>query len=197
MKLRFSLAKLRPFYKPLVDLVIVITGVSVAFLLNSWNEQKKETAERNKVITSLRQELNEMDDLFPGMASYQETMIVKWDSMQAAKQLDDFYNYRYLQPQYNYTIIEYALDTRNSSIVDFRLHEKLLKIHKTIKMLEQAEIHMTMLALQYQEGEKKNTVQNLFLFKKFIVFSKDRAYCLREVHKLTEEIIPLLSKSKT
>lgn len=197
MKFNFSLAKLRPLSKPLIDLVIVITGVSVAFLLSSWNEQKKEVAERNKVMSSLQQELDEITTVFPDMASYQENMAVHWDSLLAAKQLDDFYNYRYLQPQYNYTIIEYALDTRNSNIVDFQLHEKLLKIHKTIKMLEQAEIHMTVLALEFQvPADGKISAQNLFLFRKFIVFAKDRASCLREVHQLAEEIAPLL-KNKT
>ncbi|MCZ8216216.1 MAG: hypothetical protein O9262_08255, partial [Cyclobacteriaceae bacterium] len=57
--------------KPLLDLIIVITGVSVAFLLNGWSEHTKEAAEREKVMRSLQQELGEIRRYFPSMANYQ------------------------------------------------------------------------------------------------------------------------------
>lgn len=176
--------------------MIVITGVSVAFLLNNYNERKKENAERQKVLTSLERELVEITSIFPSMADYQKTKIVTWDSLLALQAIDDFYRYRYVQPQYNFSIIEYAIETRNSNVVDFELHERLLKLYKAIRMLEQSEVHMTDLALQYQAPEPERpklvAAQNLFLFDRFRVFAKSREHGLREVHTIASEMLPLL-----
>lgn len=191
--MKFAL-KINP--KPFIDLVIVITGVSVAFLLNNFNERKKEAAEKQKVLTSLERELVGIKELFISMADYQKTKVKTWDSLLALQEIDDFYNYRYLQPQYNFSIVEYALETRNSNVVDFELHEKLLKLYQAIRMLEQSEIHMTDLALQYQASIPSSlnsvTPQNLFLFDRFRVFAKDRELSLRNVHGLATEILPML-----
>lgn len=193
-------AKLERFSKPILDLTIVITGVSVAFLLNSWNEAKKEHSERTKVLTSLRTELQSVKKYFPEWADYQQDRLQEWDSLKRLGQLADFYNYRYIQPQYNYEILSYALETRNSDIVDFRLHEQLMKIYNSIKRLEQAEIYMTEVALQYQPGLSNGgdpilQARNAFLFSRFIVFGRDRANILKIVAELTEETLPMLERS--
>lgn len=175
--------------KPLLDLIIVITGVSVAFLLNGWSEHTKEVAEREKVMLSLQMEINDMLEHFPSMAVYQERMNKTWDSLLKVGNISDFNFYYYLQPQYNYTVIEYAIDTRNSDIVNFQLHEQLLKLHRRIKMLEQAEVYMTNIALQYQatDNKEKQSAQNLFLFNRFIGFSKNRANIIKHIHELAKE----------
>lgn len=181
--------------KPLLDLVIVITGVSVAFLLNGWNENNKEAAEKEKVMRSLQQEINEIVYYFPSMAKYQDDNSKKWDSLLNLNIVADFHQYYYLQPQYNYSVIEYAIATRNSDIVDFRLHEQLLKLFKRIKMLEQAEVHMTNIALQYQADETKKwqVEQNLFLFQRFIGFSKNRASIMKDINELALETQKMIS----
>jgi hypothetical protein len=185
---------LKPLLTPVVDLCIVIIGVSVAFLLNSYNEQKKEERERQKVLASLEMELNTIIEYFPTMATYQTAMAEKWDSLLVKDTIADFYNYYYLQPQYNYSIIEYAIESRNGNIVNFTLHQKLLKLYKRIKMLEQSEIHMTNLALQYQAvgHNKKVSPQNLFLFNRFIFFARSRALGLTHVNELALETLPLV-----
>ena len=71
--------RLRVLAKPMLELAIVITGVSVAFVLNNWNESKKEHAERVKVLTSLRTELQSVKKYFPNFASYQQDRIKEWD----------------------------------------------------------------------------------------------------------------------
>jgi hypothetical protein len=192
--------KLERFAKPILDLVIVITGVSVAFVLNNWNENKKEQAERLKVLTSLRTELQIVKKYFPEWAIYQQDRLQEWDSLKQLGQLSDFYNYRYIQPQYNYEIVSYALETRNSNIIDFRLHEQLMKIYNSIKRLEQAEIYMTEIALQYQplssdHGDPVLQARNAFLFSRFIVFGRDRAQILKLVAELTDETLPMLERS--
>lgn len=182
--------------KPFIDLLIVITGVTVAFLLNSLNEVRKEEKERQKVINTLYLELLEIQKLFPSMVTYQQNNSRIWDSLLVQKSVGNFYQYYYIQPQYNYTVIEFAIETRNSAIVDFDLHQQLLLLHKEFKMLEQAETYMTTVALQFQAHENNfNTPQNLFLFKRFIGFSRNRGRSLNEVHRLSDQIILLLKKN--
>lgn len=181
--------------KPFIDLLIVITGVTVAFLLNSLNESRKEEAERQKVISSLFNELQEIQKYFPSMAEYQQNTNRIWDSLLIQKSPGDFQYYYYIQPQYNYTVIEFAIATRNSAIVDFDLHQQLLLLYKELKMLEQAETYMTSVALQFQATEQNSsTPQNLFLFNRFIGFGKNRTRSLKEVNRLAEQTLSLLKQ---
>lgn len=182
--------------KPLIDLLIVITGVSIAFLLSSLNEHRKEDAERIKVMASLHHELTSMTDIFPSMADYQDRMNLQWDSLLTLGQTNDFYHYYYLQPQHNYSVLEYAMDARNANVVDFVLHQRLLELHKHIKMLEQAEVYMTTIALEYQADQataQRVPPHNLFLFRRFIGFAKNRASQLRYIGKLAEETLLLVN----
>ena len=182
--------------KPFIDLLIVITGVSIAFLLSNWNERSKEAQERKKVIASLQVELDFMATKFPAMADWQTNMNKQWDSLLNGEQIADFNTYYYLQPQHNYSVLEYALDARNTNVVDFALHQKLLMLHKGIKMLEESEVYMTQIALAYQADAKQPphevSPQNLFLFKRFIGFARNRAMIMRVIAKHAEETLPLL-----
>lgn len=181
--------------KPLIDLLIVITGVTIAFLLGSWNEYAKAEVERKKVIHSLRAELHALDSLFPSMADYQVKVGMHWDSLFTKKEVGDFYGYRFIQPQYNYAVIEYALNT-GGDVVDFTLHQKLLELYRLIKMLEQTEVYMTELALQYQPALANLTLKerNLFLLSRFMVFSKDRASLLQEISRQAKTVLEVLDK---
>ena len=183
------------FGKPFLDLIIVITGVTVAFLLNNWNTKKSEQAERVKILTSLQSELKAMQELFPGMANYQLKRSHSWDSLHSLGVHNDFHHYYYLQPQYNYSVIEYAINTRNNEIVDFRLHEQLLLLYKYIKMLEESEIYMTRLALEYRPHEGKDQVStaNLFLFDRFIGFSRNRANSLIKANEVATDILTIIN----
>lgn len=181
--------------KPLIDLLIVVTGVTIAFLLGSWNEYTKAEVERKKVINSLRAELHALDSLFPSMAEYQVKVVTHWDSLLAKKEVGDFYGYRFIQPQYNYAVIEYALNS-SSNVVDFTLHQKLLELYRFIKMLEQTEVYMTELALQYQPALDNLLVKerNIFLLSRFKVFSKDRASLLQEISRQAKSVLEVLGE---
>jgi len=190
----FQDPSIKKYGKPLLDLVIVITGVTVAFLLSNWNTQRSEQAERIKILTSLHGELKVMEKLFSGMADYQLKMTKSWDSLHSIGVHSDFHHYYYIQPQYNYSVIEYAINTRNSAIVDFRLHEQLLSLYQHIKMLEESEVYMTRIALEYRPNEDNDHVSkvNLFLFDRFIGFSRNRANSLRRAHITATDILAII-----
>jgi hypothetical protein len=182
--------------KPFLDLVIVITGVTVAFLLSNWNVHNSDQAERKKVLSSLQRELKEIHDHFPAMEAYQVKMSKTWDSLHGVGLLSDFHHYYYLQPQHNYSVIEYAISTRNSEVVEFNLYEKLLILYKLIKMLEESEVYMTRIALEYRpeaDEHLKASKHNLFLFDRFIGFSRNRARTLHEANQVAYQILVMIN----
>ena len=194
--MKLSFAFLKKLGKPLLDLLIVITGVTVAFLLNNWNVHKSDQAERKKVLASLERELRVMCEHFPGMADYQIKMSKSWDSLYNIGLHSDFHQYYYLQPQHNYSVIEYAINTRNSAVVDFDLYQQLLVLYKFIKMLEESEVYMTRIALEYRPTaveQPKSTNANLFLFKRFIGFSRNRANTLQKANESAQQILLMIN----
>jgi hypothetical protein len=181
--------------KPFLDLAIVITGVTAAFLLSNWSTQKSVAAERMKVLTSLQRELKLMCDLFPGMSAYQVKMSKSWDSLHRIGKISDFHHYYYLQPQYNYSVIEYAINTSTNEVVDFQLYEQLILLYRNIKMLEESEVYMTRLALEYRPDENDSTQvskTNLFLFDRFIRFSRNRAKMLSEINQVASKVLVMV-----
>ena len=181
--------------KLLLDLFVVIIGVSAAFMLSNMKEDRQTSAERHKTMSSLKTELETMNKIFPLMSNYQKDRLLEWDSLIKINQVGDFYTYRYIQPQYNYEVLTYALEARDTDIVDFVLHEQLLKIHKQLKMLEATENYMTDLALRYQPSSSEQiAATNLFLFRRFALFGSDRAEILTTIAKQAEEILPEVEK---
>jgi hypothetical protein len=194
--MKFLVGFINKFGKAFLDLIIVITGVTVAFLLNNWSTQKSEQAERIKVLNGLQRELKIMQEHFPSMADYQTKMSKSWDSLHSLGKHSDFHHYYYLQPQHNYSVIEYAINTRNSAIVDFQLHEQLLLLYKHIKMLEESEVYMTRIALEYRpkEADSQASQASLFLFDRFIGFSRNRAATIRAANSVALKILEMIDE---
>ena len=65
----------------LLELLIVFVGVYLAFLFQSYAEQAKIDKEKEKVLVSLKLELEEFRTSFPRFAEYQEGMVNEWDSL--------------------------------------------------------------------------------------------------------------------
>ncbi|HCZ37149.1 MAG TPA: hypothetical protein DHV26_14605 [Cytophagales bacterium] len=63
-------------------------------------------------------------------------------------------------------------------------------------MLEQTEVYMTELAIQYQPALDNLLVKerNLFLLSRFNVFSKDRASLLREISRQAKAVLEVLDE---
>jgi len=127
----------------LLELVVVFVGVYLAFMLNNYSENQKISNEKDKIMISLKQELDQIGLTFGGMGAFQKGKVEAWDSLMQAGEVANFFSWRYIQPQYNYAVLEYAINTHDARIVDFDLYEKLVKIHREIKKLEFTENLMT------------------------------------------------------
>ncbi len=197
--------KLEGISKLFVELIVVFAGVFSAFYLNSLNEKAKINAQSDRILSSLRIELEQMRIFFPEQSNYMSSKIKEWRTVEESGKWTDFYNWRYIQPQYNYAILEYAIDERETDIINFELHEALLQLYREIRKLEAAENYVTDLAFEYQAGvvgsndpaDKLAIAQNKYLFSRFISFCDDRGDILKRAASLSSKTLELINAKFT
>lgn len=188
----------------LLELFVVFVGVYMAFLFQQYAENQKLAQERDKVLISLKYELDDFRTGFPRYANFQAEKNLEWDSLFAAREVGDFYNWRYLEPQYNYKIIEYALNQKGTDVVSFELYDQLSKLHSFIKRLEHAERMMTEHGQLYRniaqswskesmEYQTRNA-DNRFNFFKFRIAAQDRTGNLRRIALMSEEVVKMINE---
>lgn len=174
-----------------LELCIVFIGVYLAFLLNSHQQEQYVKQEGEKVWSSLKLELEGIRFSFPIWAEFQNSQNEKWDSLFAIQEVGKFYTWRYIQPQYDFTTIEYAISTRESSIVNFDMYKQLTELNQNIQMLRHSEELMTETGFKYKNIHSKLpktskeylqlTADNRLHFYKFIDFSKVRVNIMNRI----------------
>lgn len=193
-----------------LELLVVFVGVYLAFLFQSYSENNKIDQEKYKVLVSLKKELEQFRMDFPGNAAYQKSVLKDWDSLIKINQQPDYYNWRYLEPQYNFKVIEYAINTEGTDILDFELYEGLLNLYGDITKVQNAEAVMTDFAGRHKsipkglienQEIKLMKAQNQFSLSKFRTGAWDRAGALERVaataSKLIQKINNELGPKKT
>ncbi|MEZ5041294.1 MAG: hypothetical protein R2828_15460 [Saprospiraceae bacterium] len=188
----------------LLELFIVFIGVYLAFILNNYQESQRIKVEGEKIWSSLKLELEGIRLAFPGWAYFQEKQNEKWDSLFQIKEVDQFFTWRYIQPQYDFTTLEYAIATRESKIVDFDLYHNLTKLYQTVQQLEHIENLMTEIGLRYKnippsmptdsQEYHQLSAENLLNFYRFIDFSKMRASNLKRIVDLSNDLLLIINK---
>ena len=187
-----------------LELLVVFVGVYLAFVFQSYSERQKISAEKEKVLTSLKRELEEFRTSLPGFASYQENKTKEWDSLLRIGEVREFYNWRYLEPQYNFQVIEYAINLQSSEIISFDLYEALMNLYKEIKQLEHVERLMTEFSGEYNsipadlnqnsEAIRLLKADNIYHFFRFNQFAKDRINGLHSVAKAAEDNLVMIDE---
>ena len=182
-----------------LELLMIFVGVYLAFLFQNYSEQKKVDKEKEKVLMSLKLELENFRTSFPRFANFQKEKNAEWDSIFDARETANFYTWRYLEPQYNFQVIEYALDQERTEVVNFELYDRLAKLYSSIKRLEHAERMMTEHGQRYRNvfdswskesaEYKARTADNRFNFYKFLVAATDRAENLERIAKTSGDIL--------
>lgn len=183
----------------ILELLIVFVGVYLAFVFQEYAEENKLSQEKEKVLMSLKSELEEFRISFPGFADYQQARLDEWDSLFDAQETATFYNWRYLEPQYNFKIIEYALDQKGTEVISFELYTELSRLHSFIKRTEHAERRMTDFGDKYNlipnslaEDDKDRRImaaQNRIYFYKFMGAARDRTGNLIRIAEMSEDIL--------
>ena len=188
----------------ILELIIVFIGVYLAFYLNSYQTNLDIAKESEKVYSSLKVELEQIRFMFPGRAVYQRERIAEWDSLQKIKKYELFYDWRFIQPQYDFTTLEYALNLNENTIIDFELYDILTNLYQRIQQLEHAERLITDVALNFQsipvdsdmnsERIQLRFADNRLNFFRFVKFSRSRADGLEEIAKLTTPCLKIIDQ---
>ncbi len=182
-----------------LELLMIFIGVYLAFLFQNYSEQRKIDKEKEKVLMSLKLELEIFRTSFPDFANFQNEKNQEWDSLFRVRETADFYTWRYLEPQYNFQVIEYALDQKGTDIVSFEIYEELSALYSNIKRLEHAERLMTEHGQKYRNilngwdenswAAKERKADNRLNFFKFRVAGYDRSFILERIAKDSERLL--------
>ncbi len=184
-----------------VDLLVVIIGVYTAFLIQNYAQEQHIEKEKERIYSALKYELENFRIFLPGRSSYTANRVSEWLEVYRNNNYEDFSNWIFVEPQYTYQIIEYAMSIEDNEIVDFQLYNKLQKLYVEIKKLEHAERLIMESSLKYQSlNDKISAVEaearkldNLDNFKMFIRFSDSRASTLGQVAKWSDEALQILN----
>lgn len=178
-----------------VDLLVVIIGVYTAFLIQNSAAKESSRKEKMKIYSALKMELEEFRVVFPQFADGNESYLKKIEDEKAPS----FLGWRFIEPQYGYQIIEFAINNNDSEIIDFETYENLKNILVGIKQLEHTERLITELAGEYQilisdlpenhELNLKIKAENRARLYRFKMFLNTRVGILR---RISEFSLPLL-----
>ena len=183
------------WFWPFIDLVVVIIGVYVAFLMQSSAAVKNDQREQIKVYSALKMELETMRVGFPRFAQS------NIDFLNERKDLEffDISDWRFIEPQYGYQIIEYSINIQNTDIIDFEMYNELQQLYVGIRQLEHVERLLTEVSADYQylipelnESHPVNLerkANNRSRMRRFRMFLSGRVGNLNRSSKKAEKIL--------
>ena len=188
----------------MLELAIVFVGVYLAFVLQDFSEDLQEAREQDKIYRALKYELEGFRFLMPGQAAYATGVRNQMQTGLDNGRITDFSEWRFIAPQYDYQIIEYAINVQNSEIVDFALFERLKTLFTSIKRLESAEGQMMSMAQRYAAvpgglGETDpfrltREADNLANLKRFLVYMGDRINNLERVAEISSDVLVIVNE---
>lgn len=187
-----------------LELLVVFVGVYLAFLFQSYNENAKVDKEREKVFSSLKSELEFFRVRMPGRAGYTRGMWEKLKAIERNGEYTDFSDWRFLEPQYDYQVIDYAINLEGGEIIDFELFDKLRDLYSSIKRLEHAERMMMEMAQRYAPVPEvlSRSIPEVALkhaanyknFGRLLLFMRDRAGDQQDVSDKSKECLKIINE---
>ncbi len=197
----FSSKSGRKWIWAFVDLLVVIIGVYIAFLIQSSAAESNDQKEKIKIFSALKMELEEFRVAFPQFAQsnreYLETL--------KDKEFQNISGWRFIEPQYGYQIIEYGINIQNTEIINFETYEELKKLYVSIKQLEHSERLITEIAGEYQylipELEDNHPLNleikanNRVKLSRFKIFLRGRIGVLERTSKISEPLLKQINET--
>lgn len=187
----------------LIDLLIVIIGVYCAFLIQNYSTNQQNKKEEDRILTALKYELEQfrytMFQVATGMGNYSREL----SKTASENTYSNFSDFRFIEPQYGYQIIEYSLNLQNTDIVDFELYNSIQGLFVEIKKMEHVERLLTETARRYislPEGLPKSSpeyqvrwAENYDNFNRFTVLIRDRAEIAARVATASADALPIIN----
>jgi len=178
-----------------LEFLIVFLGVYLAFLFQEYGEDRDLAVEREKILVGLKEDLEYFRILFPTFADAMEGNIEDWSGQIDRGAYEDFSSWRFIQPQYDYKVVEYAL-AADAEIIDFGTYAPLSQLYLELEKLRQAEQLITDIAMRYRavpEGLERTPVvqlahaDNLKNLERLRDRARDRVNIMRRITALAEQ----------
>lgn len=144
----------------LIDFLIVIAGVYCAFLIQEYAANEKVQKEKHEIVAALKYELEFFRVQMPGRAWYSSNQVMNWRKTYNSGTYDNYSDWRFIEPQYGYQVIEHAIGVQNSDIISFELSRALQEVLTQTKRIEHIEQRITAIGFRYKtipEAAKKGT----------------------------------------
>lgn len=186
----------------IVEFVIIFLGVYLAFLFQNYTAKQHIKSEQTKVLIGLKADLEYFRLFFPGYSSNAERLVQNWNDVYSSNAIDDFSSWRFIQPQYDYTALEYALNA-DADVIDYDLHTRIAEVYQELQKLRHTELLITEIAMSYQAipnnisaSEELEIIkaQNRNKFRMFIDRSVDRHRILSRIADISETVIPKINE---
>ncbi len=186
----------------IVEFVIIFLGVYLAFLFQNYTANQHIKSEQTKVLIGLKADLEYFRLFFPGYSSNAERLVQNWNEVYSSNSIDDFSSWRFIQPQYDYTALEYALNA-DADVIDYDLHTHVAEVYQELQKLRHTELLITEIAMSYQavpnnlfNSEELEIIkaQNRNKFRLFIDRSVDRHRIISRIAEISEKVIPAINK---
>jgi hypothetical protein len=185
MFLRKIFSSKNKFTWVIIDLCIVIIGVYCAFLIQAFAENQKTAREKEKILTALKYELEFFRIQMPGRGGYSENQANEWNALLDSGNYYNYSTWRFVEPQYNYQVLERAISDQYTEIIDFELYQALNQLYVQIRRIVYSERLLTDIALRYKSipsnlktGSSDYAIiwtENYDNFQRFVQFMYDRA----------------------
>lgn len=186
----------------LIDLVIVVVGVYCAFLIQNYADQQRNQKDQVRLLTALKYELEVFRFTMTGISQGMSSKRIELEEVRAQGRYGNFSNFRFIEPQYEYQTINYALGIQNDGIVDFQLYQALQFLYVEIKKIEHVERLLTETSGRYRSlpqnlGPKEEAYQlrwtdNYDNFGRFLIYIGDRGSISSQIALASEAALEIV-----
>ncbi len=114
-----------------------------------------------------------------------------------------FTDYRFIEPQYDYQTIQYAITLQNTEIVDFVLYDELQSIFVEVKKIEHVERLLTETARRFKtipsnlpaesDAYKILWTENWDNFNRFVTLTYDRGQISGRIAQAATDAMPIIN----
>ena len=202
LKISFDLFSRQGIKFLVLELIIVFLGVYLAFLFQNYSANKQVETEQTKVLIGLKEDLEYFRLFFPGFSSNAERLVQNWNEVYSSNSYADFSTWRFIQPQYDYSALEYALNA-DADIIDYELNSIIAEVYQELQKLRHTELLITEIAMSFQAvpttGSEQGAIamieaQNLQKFRMFIDRSVDRHRIISRIAEISNKVIPSINE---
>lgn len=187
----------------LIELIVVFIGLSAAFLLNDYRDNRKQEEREQRILATLYAELVPLDTLMahlaPSMERFRDNFLKAYRNGEKPI-LPTLY---YVQPQYKVDLLEATLQSTNLVISDPKLLFNLTNLYTAVRLTAACEQKLTDLTEEHilpvhDQGVEvfyePGTTKLKSRFRWFLTYIECRQYSLKAIQQQVSEITADLSQ---